>query len=75
MLAGQLAMIIAALFAGPALYINVAEQPARLKIEHLGVAIFTECRRLKRDSGVSLLLGVELRCSGSILSSISSCWH
>jgi Anthrone oxygenase len=61
MLLGHLAIIVAALFAGAAIYVNVAEQPARLALPDAAMLIQWQrsyANAAKMQAGLALLGGI-----------------
>jgi hypothetical protein len=69
MFTGQLALIVAAVFAGAALYINIAEEPARLRLGDEALLI-----EWKAAYQRGLLMQAPLALAGSLLG-LLACWQ
>jgi hypothetical protein len=74
MFAGQLALVIASLFTGAAIYINVAEQPARLLLEDR--ALLAEWKpAYKRGFAMQASLALMGFALGALASFLQSKWQ
>ena len=63
MFTGQLALVVTAVFSGAALYINVAEQPARLQLDDR--SLLTEWKpAYKHGTAMQAPLAIVGSCSG-----------